>query len=275
MHSWFESYLSERTQYTIINEAQSASLKIDYGVPQGSVLGPLPFLLYINDIGAIPNLNFKPKLFADDTNVFINNSNLSTLNTICQLTINKISEWLLANRLTVNYDKTCYMIFSPTNVNITPLELKLNINNSVINKVASTKYLGIQIDENLNWKFHINELCLSLRKYVGVFYKLSLKLPPNVLKLIYYSIIYPRILYGIEVYANTYMINLHDLMILNNRILRIIQHKPITTNTNELYTSFNTLPINKLFQYQMLIHAHAVYFRLPSLPDIFKNKRQL
>ena len=88
--------------------------------------------------------------------------------------------------------------------------------------------------------------------------------------MLYYSVIYPRILYGIELYANTYLTYLHDLMILNNRLLRILQHKSLITNVQHLYIAFNTLPVNKLFQFQMLVHAHAIYFQLPSLPEIFQ-----
>ena len=113
MHSWLTSYLSNRSQYVILNNAQSTMLSVDYGVPQGSVLGPLLFLIYINDIGNIPNLPAYPKIFADDTNIFINASNLIKLNRDCQDAIDRISDWMLANRLTVNYEKTNYMIFSP------------------------------------------------------------------------------------------------------------------------------------------------------------------
>src|SRR5437867_8597041 len=115
MHSWLNSYLPNRSQYVILNNAQSTMLSVDYGVPQGSVLGPLLFLLYINDIGNIPNLPAYPKIFADDTNIFINASNLIELNRNCQEAIDRISDWMLANRLTVNYEKTNYMIFSQTN----------------------------------------------------------------------------------------------------------------------------------------------------------------
>ena len=87
--------------------------------------------------------------------------------------------------------------------------------------------------------------------------------------MLYFALVYPRILYGIEVYANTYLTYLHEPMILNNRILRIIQHKPIATHTNELYKEFKSLPIKKLFKFQILTHIHNIYYEPNKLPDIF------
>src|SRR2546425_11245526 len=102
-------------------------------------------------------------------------------------------------RLTVNCEKTNYILFSPTKCIKDSFDLDLKINNILIQKIAVTKYLGVYIDENLDWKMHIQDICLPLRKYVGVFYKLSLKLPIKILKMLYFSLIYPRILYAIEI----------------------------------------------------------------------------
>ena len=269
MHSWFKSYLSNRSQCVIINNHQSGLQNVDYGVLQGSVLGPLVFLLYINDIGSIPNIEFDPKLFADDTNIFVYSPNVLDLTIKCQCTINKLTDWMLANRLTINCDKTNYMIFTPYKYDIDPCNLNLYLNNMQISKVPATKYLGVYIDENLDWRVHIQSICQSLRKYVGIFYKLSLKLPQKVLKMLYFSLIYPHILYAIEIYANTYLIYLHDLLILNNRILRILQHKALHVATSDLYKSFGTLPVNTLFQYQLILHAHAINFHSENLPNFF------
>jgi len=277
MYNWFKSYLSNRKQFVSLNDIQSPLSDINYGVPQGSVLGPLLFLIFINDIGKIPNLEAKPKIFADDTNMFIHGKDLPKLTELCQISIDKIFYWLTSNRLSINYDKTYYMLFSPSkNENILPSpELSLTINNYNIKKVASTKFLGIIIDENLDWKIHLQDLCLSLRKFVGVFYKISLKLSPNILRLLYFSLIYSRILYAIELYANTYLIYLHDIMALNNRILRIVQRQSLKTKVIELYKSFNSLPINKLFQFQLLIHAHTIHFRPSILPNIITSNYHL
>ena len=141
--------------------------------------------------------------------------------------------------------------------------------------MASIKYLGLTIDEKLDWKVHIQELCLTLRKFVGIFYKLSQNLPQHILKMLYFALVYPRILYGIENYANTYLSYLHDLMVLNNRILRILQHSKKSTHTQDLYIFYKTLPIDKLFKYQILLHAHKMMFNPDSLPKVMQPEIKL
>jgi len=152
MWNWFQSYLTGRTQYVSINGVSSSPLSIDFGVPQGSVLGPLLFLIFINDIGRIPGLGGKPKLFADDTNLFISSHSLSDLEIKSQLSINAIANWILSNRLTLNIDKTCYVLVSPSRrCHITSTtNLNLHIHNYPINRVTSIKYFGVYLDEDLN-----------------------------------------------------------------------------------------------------------------------------
>ena len=102
--------------------------------------------------------------------VFASSCSFSDLNIKCQLVVDKISDWPTSNRLNLNYDKTCYMVFTPSNNDTVSLLLNLTLNSKKINKVSSIKYLGVIIDENLDWKPHIQSLRLCLRKYVGIFF---------------------------------------------------------------------------------------------------------
>ena len=129
MLDWFKSYLSGRSQFVSLDGANSDLLSLTTGVPQGSVLGPHLLLIFINDIGFIPNLKYKPKLFADDTNIFVNGTSPADLQFKCQNVLNVLSDWLLANKLSVNYDKTHYMIFSPPH----QLDSNLKLNLCMIN----------------------------------------------------------------------------------------------------------------------------------------------
>lgn len=152
---------------------------------------------------------------------------------------------------------------------ISPEDFNLKLESYTITRVTNTKFLGVTIDEKLNWSHHIDELKISLRKFVGIFYKLSYYTPQNILKMLYYSMVHSKITYGIEVYANTYQTFLHDLIILNNRILRITQKKNRRTHVEELYFSYKTLPIDKLFNYRLLLHAHAIINKSNNIPPFF------
>ena len=266
---WFKSYLSLRSQFVELNGVKSSIRNINFGVPQGSVLGPLLFLIYINDIGNIPNLPSQPKFFADDTNLFVNAENISDLNISAQHSIDKLSEWMTLNKLTINQEKTVYMIFSPF-INKVPItSINLYVKNCLINKVDSIKFLGLTIDDDLTFRSHISDLTSQLKKFIGIFYKLSFKLPISTLKILYFSLIHSKILYAIEIYANTYATYLHDLFTLNNRLLRIIQHRHFKYPIIKLYAYFTTLPIPKLYQKQLLLLAHKLFYNYSSIPPIF------
>ena len=146
---------------------------------------------------------YKLKLLADDTNLFVNGSKIHDLKTKCQYSIDLIAEWLSANKLTINYEKTSYMIFTPSHNIASGLDLDLCINNFEITKVSFAKYLKITIDENFDWKSHIFNLSLEIQNFIRVFDKLSFKLPSNIVKNLYFAFIYPGILYTVEICANT------------------------------------------------------------------------
>jgi len=150
IYNWFASYLRNRKQFTAIGKNSSEVNEIKCGVPQGSVLGPLLFLIYVNDIhNAIPEVNIK--LFADDTNIFIHNRDSTRLSRKANLCLKQINEWFVANKLSLSLDKTCYTVFSKSNVN----QLSIQLNGTDIKRVNSCRYLGVIIDCELKWKEHI------------------------------------------------------------------------------------------------------------------------
>jgi len=154
-------------------------------------------------------------------------------------------------------------------------EIKIVINDLEIQKVTTCKYLGVILDSELNWTEHIDSICKQLSQFIGVFYKLRRTLPSCVLKSIYFAFVHSRILYGIELYANTPASRIIKLVKLNNRILRILQNKPVRTNVMSLYRRYNTLPVELLHIQQLLIIAHKFYHHRHLLPDIFRNYFQL
>jgi hypothetical protein len=268
-YDWIKNYLSQRKQYVTINGCKSSIRNIEYGVPQGSVLGPLLFLLYINDISSIdPDI----KLFADDTNIFLHNKCLTTLFSDANQCLDKLNTWFRANKLSLNIEKTQYCIFKKQkNKLLDCTHLKLTINNTVIERVNSSKYLGITIDDQLSFKEHIHTVVNKIKQFCGIFYKLRTKLPKNCLKQLYFALIHSHINYGIEIYANTLPTNLDPLIKINNKILRIMQFKPYRTHVSHLYKSFNTLTIPLLHQLNIILIIHKYVHHVKDLPEIYQN----
>jgi len=161
--------------------------------------------------------------------------------------ISSLYKWFIANRLSINFDKTCYIVFPPNkNDNI-----NLVIQNIVIKRVDHFKYLRVVIDSNLKWTAHIECVYQKLIKYVSIFYKLRSKLPSQVLKNIYHAFVNSHIglLYGIEMYGNTVYVYLDRLDKLNNKLLRILQYRPLSNSLCDLYTMYKSLPIPISFTY--------------------------
>ena len=197
--SLFKSYLTGRKQYTSIQGVNSEIEQLTHGVPQGSVLGPFLFLIFINDL---PNAStfFKYVLFADDSTVSTPipyNSSFSTQHfaDIINCELGKIHRWLLSNKIAINCDKTKFIIFSYGRYYALP---PIFIGSSQIGQTDHTKFLGILIDQNLNFKHHINYIASKLSKSVGILYKLKYFLPETVLKLLYFSFVHPYLVYAIE-----------------------------------------------------------------------------
>ena len=164
---WFQSYLSGRTQYVTVNGHVSDPLPITCGVPQGSVLGPLLFLIYVNDL---PNVSkvMQFYLFADDTSIYFDSDNLFNLQKIVNRELKKVRKWLEANRLALNIDKTNYVIFHSPNNKVDSF-VRIKLGSKPISRVDSIKYLGVLIDSTLSWKPHIVQLSKKLARTSGIF----------------------------------------------------------------------------------------------------------
>ena len=255
MLKWFQSYLSDRKQFVSFNGQSSELLENKSGVPQGSVLGPLLFLLYINDLPNISKiLNFY--LFADDTNIYYESDSLNDLERTINKELDKLYLWLNVNRLSLNIDKTNFIIFHPYNK---PLKhhITIKINKKAINEKEYIKYLGVLIDSTLSWKYHIANISKKISRSIGIMYKLRPYLSQKVLKNVYYSLIYSHIIYAIEVWGSTFKTELNKILILQKRALRLITY-------NDVYPS-NPGP---------LIHADPIFAKLETMKveDIYKHQ---
>ncbi|MGK2862648.1 MAG: RNA-directed DNA polymerase [Chitinophagaceae bacterium] len=270
MHDWISDYLHNRKQFTVVNGISSKSDIVTCGVPQGSVLGPLFFLLYINDISnAVPG--DKLRLFADDTNLFLSGGDYKEIEEEANVYLKSMESWFVANKLSLNIDKTCYTIFGPHKNVINNLSLSLIVNGQYIKRVQNCKYLGVFIDQSLSWNDHVDHVYKKIIKFSSIFYRLRDVLPKHCLKMLYCSFVHPHILYGIEVYANTTKTTLNKLCKLNNKLLRILLNKEIKTPINKMYAAINTLPIPLLHEYQLLSLVHKCIYNVSLLPQLFCN----
>ena len=151
VNDWLYSYLNNRKQLVLLDNTKSNLLDVICGVPQGSILGPKLFILYINDIVQVSDL-LKLIIFADDTNAFYSGENIRNVANTVSSELNKLKIWFGVNKLSLNVSKTNYMVFTNSKI---PPNIDISIQDYIIEKVNVTKFLGVLIDEKLNWKQHI------------------------------------------------------------------------------------------------------------------------
>ena len=265
---WFEDYLHDRKQYVTYNSYKSNQEAIKCGVPQGSILGPLLFLIYINDLSSVSEACFSI-LFADDTNMFITGHNVSEMCNQLNADLFRVQEWLHCNKLSLNVLKTHYMIFTPRNKIYD--DVSIIINNTKISRVYVTKFLGVQIDSQLSWKMHIDYICKKLSKCTAILLKARKVLGKSCLTTLYYTFAYPYFIYCNHVWGNTYQTNLDRLMIIQKKLIRIITGSPYRAHTEPLFYANRILTVYDLnvnivgvFMYKCLFEpgtdVFATYF---------------
>lgn len=246
-HSWFSSYLYKRFQYVEISGVKSNMHILSKGVPQGSILGPLLFLLYINDLTYVsPKLHFT--LFADDTTALFSDPSLKTSSDVACRELRIIFEWFVANKLCLNVSKTHFMLFS---TGPCCSDSSLTIANCVINKVQSTKFLGLFIDDKLCWFDHIEYLRTKLSKSLGLLKAASSCMPQSVLLSIFYAFFNSHIHYGLLIWGNSYSTYLAPINVLYKRCLRLLSHAHPLAHTPPLALQLGLLAFDDLFTFNV------------------------
>ena len=183
-----ESYLSNRYQYTNVQGHYSNKLKTTTWVPQGSCLGPLLFLLYINDLPLASE--FDTTLYADDTALMLSDRDLNSLKYKVNNELNKVDFWLRMNKLSLNYSKTNYIIYNNQLHNTCKDEFTIIMNKTRLQRENSIKYVGVIFDDKLCWANHIDNLSNQLARCSGLFCRLRNYVPRKTLCLLYYNLVY-------------------------------------------------------------------------------------
>ena len=272
----FDSYLSNRQQCVEVNGVMSDMGIIQHGVPQGSILGPLLFLLYINDISKSSDI-LKFFLFADDTTVFYS-ADPTDKNTeaILNTELEKVSCWLAANKLSLNVKKSNFLHFHRGNSKKTPLTIK--INETAVEEKESTKYLGVFIDNKLSWKVQINHIKTKLARGTGLISKIRHYVNNACLQL-YHSLIQSHINYNIINWSCTHPTNLIPLETKIKKAIRVISFsKTKYDHTPPLFKQHKVLPFHehiKLRKACFMWKMHNGYINSPITNIFTKNLHNL
>ena len=243
-NNWFKSYLCDRKQYVSIYGFNSPLKSIKYGVPQGSVLGPLLFLIYINDLHMSIN-HSTVHHFADDTNLLHINKSLKNMGSKINSDLKRLVDWLNGNRLSLNVSKTEFIIFRHPNKKI-HFDLKIRINGKRLVPSNHIKYLGLLIDDHLSWKAHINDLSNKLSRANSMLAKIRYYVDKTTLRSIYFAIFSSHLTYSCIVWGQSGNPRLKRICSLQRISARILCFAPFRSPTDSLFPRLNILKFSDL-----------------------------
>ena len=266
----FKSYFTNRKQYVELENTKSHFINISTGVPQGSILGPLLFIIYINDITSASPL-FRPIIYADDTTLFTTLSILKNSNSTHDLSYNtnnelsKICEWLKINKLSLNAKKTKYMIFHKPQKKLTKYMIfhkpqkkltipTLQIDGNELESVNEFCFLCIIFDKHLSWNNHVDKVSCKISQTIGVMNRLKNFLSSNILQTLYNSLILPRLNYGILAWGH----KSDRLFKLQKRAVRIINHSKYNSHSEPIFKSLKILKLHDLHKHKQLIFYYKL-----------------
>ena len=252
--SLLKNYLSSRTQSVKIGHHISSPKSISIGLPQGSCLGPLLYILYVNDLPKISPDSF-PILYADDTTLCLRSNSIDDAINRANIEIINFYDWATANRLTINTDKTFTMTI--TNKRLPEIYPLVQLNNLDISAQSSGKFLGVTFDSKLTFKLHITHICTKISKSIGILFKLQQYLSTSSLISLYYTFVYPHFLYCNPVWGSSSDSNLNQLIILQKKCLRIINRKPYNSHTNLLFYSNRILKFPDITKLKIACYMYS------------------
>lgn len=256
--NWFESYLSGRKQKVKIGEILSEENDIRYGVPQGSILGPLLFLIYINDVVTIfKDLNINCKLFADDIMIYFSSDNISMIEKVLNESLKRLVKWLNSNQLKINLSKTVFMLIRNRRSKLNN-KCIIKLEDNQIKEVVETKYLGIIIDNFLSFDNNANYVANKFAKKINVLYRLNHNVSNYTTSMIYKSIVAPHIDYCSSLMINYSQQKLDILQKLQNRAMRIILGVNKYTPIKDMLNALNWLSIRQ----RMIFNTCILIFKM-------------
>lgn len=273
--SIFSDYLRNRTQCVKIGDVISDAVELVFGVPQGSILGPTLFLIYINDLCKLQLQNCHLYTYADDTALVVYGKNWTDTFTNAELALSTIMTWLDSNLLTLNLAKTTYITFS-INASTLPSEdeFVLRAHNcqdqslctcTVISKTSAAKYLGVYVDQHLKWDKHLTFLKNKIRKLIYIFRNLNSVADLGTLKIVYYALCQSIISYCITAWGGAVKTLLLPVERAQRAVIKVMTKKPLRYPTHKLYSETSLLTVRQVFFSMLLLRKHSQLVYDPTL----------
>ena len=247
VNKWFESYLTNRMQYVDLNNCKSSRLYITCGVPQGSILGPLLFILYVNDLNSVSKI-LRSIMFADDTNLFLSGKSPAEVESKFNSELMDLSDWFQSNLLSLNVKKTSFIIFS----NKRSINKNIIIKNHPIIQLEDTKFLGVIISSCLTWNQHISVVLNKISKTTGIIAKVRHLLPANLTRNLYLTLVQPYISYCNLVWSRAESsTQLDKILKIQKKYCRLLTFSDFRAHSKPLFVQLRLLNVYQIYQYQL------------------------
>lgn len=279
-YNLFSSYLSDRVQTVKIDNTYSSPRTVRIGIPQGTVLGPICFLIYVNDVF---DLDIEGRIisYADDTVMIFRGDSNESVRDMMERGLTQLKTWLEINLLSLNIDKTKYIYFTLTadpsiqqTIQIHDFNCKQKINClcSSVSKVSNIRYLGIIIDENLRWNEHIIHINNKLRKILPKFYQIRNITNSEIKKTLYFALVESNIRYGITAWGSAYDKAIYPLQILQKTLIKVLYMKSKFFQSEQLFRETELMTIRNLYYFEILTFVHRHNSRFETITPSYNTR---
>ena len=248
-------FIKDRKYFVHVNGYNSEEKILNIGVPQGSTLGPLLFLIYINDMVNCSNLLFLTQ-FADDSTITYSSLYLEQAIITVERECNRVLDWLSANKLIINLNKTHLMLFT---TRTRPENISILVKGQLIHEIKENKFLGVILDNDLKWNSHIQYISKKISKSVSILKMLKFTFPSNVLKSIYFSLIYPYYIYCNLVWGSAVSTHTDILVKLQKKAVRSISKVGYLDHTGPLFNNLKILQVGEIYNYNCAKFIYHCY----------------